>query len=54
LRSARSKAVLFDIQSSHIEEIFVEITFKHQQIVDALKLNNKLYVVTDKDVRVYD
>jgi hypothetical protein len=54
LRNARTKVVLFDIASSHEEEINVQIAFKHQQIIDVLKLNGKYFVLTDKDVRMYD
>ena len=54
LRSGRSKAMIFDIQSLFIEEIDVEIKFTHQKIVQVLKYGGTLYVLTDKDLRVYD
>lgn len=54
LRSGRDKVLLFDIASSHLEEITVRITFSHQQVIDALKLRGKYYILTDKDLRVYD
>jgi hypothetical protein len=54
LRSARQKAILFNIQSSHLEEVTVQIAFKHQQILDVAKHSGKVFVLTDKDVRVYD
>lgn len=53
LRTGRTKFVLFDIRSSHVEEINIKINFKHQQIVDAFKSKDKYYVLTDKDARVY-
>lgn len=46
--------MIFDIQSLFIEEIDVEIKFTHQKIVQVLKYGGKLYVLTDKDLRVYD
>lgn len=46
--------MIFDIQSLFIEEIAVEIKFTHQKIVQVLKYEGKLYVLTDKDLRAYD
>ena len=46
--------MIFDIQSLFIEEIAVEIKFTHQKIVQVLKYEGKLYVLTDKDLRAYE
>lgn len=46
--------MILDIQSLFIEEIDVEIKFTHQKIRQVLKYAGKLYVLTDKDLRVYE
>ena len=53
LRTARSDALIFRLNSLSIQEIRVEISFKHQRIIDVIETYKDIYVMTEKDVRVY-
>ena len=46
--------MIFRLNQLVIKEIDVAITFQHQKIVDVTLQQDKVYVLTSKDYRVYD
>lgn len=53
LRHGRQLAYVLKMQSLHVHEINVQISFRHQRIRDVLERGEEIYVLTEKDVRLY-
>ena len=54
IRKKRNQALIFELESLNIREINVQIPFTHQKILALQEENNQLYILTNKDFRVYD
>lgn len=54
IRKKRNTALIFELESLNIREINVQIPFTHQKILALQEENNQLYILTNKDFRVYD
>ena len=53
LRKERNSVLVFRLNSLDIQKLDIEISFLHQSIVDAIQSEPNIYVMTEKDVRVY-
>ena len=53
IRKKRNTALIFELDSLNIREINVQIPFTHQKILALREENGQLYILTNKDFRVY-
>jgi predicted nicotinamide N-methyase len=54
LRTGRNKVTIFDLETLHIKEVTIDITFRHQKLVDLIEVGDTIYAMTEKDVRHYN
>ena len=53
MRRSRSEVFFFNLTLHHIDELFIKLPFKHQQIHDAIFLSEETIVMTRQDISIY-
>lgn len=54
IRRGRNKAIVLCLTTLNIHNLHIDINFQHQRLVDLVETNQKIYVLTSKDFRIYD